>query len=693
MPNDNPDPQRLPPGLPHIREGLDEAALEVALLAAEAAAAQGRLDPEAELKALGDAANEAAKREAAQWFFFVTVMLTLAALIGSTTHRMMLLQEPVRVPLLSVELPLLGFYWAAPAIFVVLHFYLLAQVQLMAGKVRAFLDAAEASGDVAALRGRAWRLDPFSVAQALAAQRLDQRALAVRLMVWGSLAVAPLALLVFALLRFLPYHDQPLALWHCALIILDAALIVLLWPMRATDAPAAAIPARFTREWWAAVTAEPWIRCWPASRRAHLRPRGAARLASVAAIGATGLVVWLQPMVPLRLQGEVLIGSADLQALRADEAKALATIRRTIVLAGRDLRGADLTSVDLRRADLGGAQLQGATLLQAQLQGVSFGGAQLQGAVLGLAQLQGASFHRTQLEGASLAGAELQGAWLEEAQLTGASLGMAQLQGASLGGAQLQGASLDWAQLQGAWLDGAQLQGAWLDGAQLQGASLDGAQLQGAWLGGAQLQGASLDGAQLQGAWLGGAQLQGASLDGAQLEAASLDASRIWRLRAAGAEIAQTSLLELDERARPPCCEALENDREECARDRSWPDRTRSWVAVIPSGLYRTEAEGRLQVLVDAGEPEGVITASAWRARTPPDSAQLADRLGSLACEAEWAPHVARGILRQLGDRRDSLGPGRAELAARIAGPDCAGARGLSDDERADLARIAASQD
>ncbi|NKC33897.1 hypothetical protein [Falsiroseomonas selenitidurans] len=160
MPDDLSDPPRLTSGPPPIGAGLDEAALP----AAEAAAAQARPDPEAELKALGDAANEAAKREAAQWFFFVTVMLTLAALIGSTTHRMMLLQEPVKVPLLSVELPLLGFYWAAPAIFLVLHFYLLAQVQLMAGKVRAFLDTAEASGGAAALRRHAWRLDPFSVA-------------------------------------------------------------------------------------------------------------------------------------------------------------------------------------------------------------------------------------------------------------------------------------------------------------------------------------------------------------------------------------------------------------------------------------------------------------------------------------------------------------------------------------------------
>jgi hypothetical protein len=85
--------------------------------------------PEPDLKLLADAANEAAKREAAQWFYFVTIMLALAAIIGSTTHRVLFLEDPVKVPVLSVELPLRGFYVAGPAIFLVLHFYLLAQLR------------------------------------------------------------------------------------------------------------------------------------------------------------------------------------------------------------------------------------------------------------------------------------------------------------------------------------------------------------------------------------------------------------------------------------------------------------------------------------------------------------------------------------------------------------------------------------
>ena len=73
-------------------------------------------EPQPDLKLLADAANEAAKREGAQWFYFVTIMLTLAAIVGSTTHRVLFLEDPVKVPILSVELPLRGFYLAAPTI-------------------------------------------------------------------------------------------------------------------------------------------------------------------------------------------------------------------------------------------------------------------------------------------------------------------------------------------------------------------------------------------------------------------------------------------------------------------------------------------------------------------------------------------------------------------------------------------------
>ena len=45
------------------------------------------------LNDLLNAANDAAKREATQYFFLVTLMVSLAVAVGGTTHRKLLLES------------------------------------------------------------------------------------------------------------------------------------------------------------------------------------------------------------------------------------------------------------------------------------------------------------------------------------------------------------------------------------------------------------------------------------------------------------------------------------------------------------------------------------------------------------------------------------------------------------------------
>jgi hypothetical protein len=59
----------------------------------------------------------------------------LAIVFGSTTHEQLLRGTPVKLPLLGVELWLVGFYWVAPFLFVLLHFNLLVQAHLLRDKV------------------------------------------------------------------------------------------------------------------------------------------------------------------------------------------------------------------------------------------------------------------------------------------------------------------------------------------------------------------------------------------------------------------------------------------------------------------------------------------------------------------------------------------------------------------------------
>jgi uncharacterized protein YjbI with pentapeptide repeats len=629
---------------------------------------------ETDLKTLGDAANEAAKRESAQWFYFLTIMITLAALVGSTTHRVLFLEDPVRVPILGVELPLLGFYVAAPAIFVVLHFYLLAQLQLMAGKVNAFLDAVEAeTAPGSEQRARALRrLDSFSVAQLMAADRFGARSLPLRLMVSVTLVLAPLLLLLFFQIRFLPHHTESITLWHQALVTADVVLIWWLWP-------------------------------FAQGKGARWRRIGPAMMGSLGVLGFS----WVLAVIPgddpesgwlnairaplfdgrtddvtqratspfarrLILLDQVFLTEAERKTWAETPEDKRDQIGRTRVLRGRDLRFAELLRADLRGADLTGARLQGA--------------------VLAVAQMQGALLIRAEMQGAFLFGAEMQRANLFGAQMQGANLYLAEIHSAVLADAALEGAILSHALLAGADLSRAMLRGADLSGAQLQGAILREARMEGA----------VLRDARMHGVLLSGAQMQGADLSGARLEAADLHQSEGWRLRATRADLSNASLNTVAFGADPPC-EELAEPGGSCSRYNSWPQAVETWLASIPEREdRRSQARARFSILLAPNDPpEAELAATSWSQAATPDAARVAHVLGSIACHPDHAPHYARGVFSQMPSTsplvrppyvRD-LGPHWATLAARILGNQCPGAQGLTVYARSQIARIAASLD
>jgi WD40 repeat protein len=111
-------------------------------------------------------------------------------------------------------------------------------------------------------------------------------------------------------------------------------------------------------------------------------------------------------------------------------------------LAGKDLRGKDLSGRRLRRADLREADLTGALLVRVDLTG-----AMLEGAMLG----------RANLAEARLVGADLRGADLSFASLLGADLRRTRLKGARLCAAKLVGAQIDEGALDGCETTGAAL--------------------------------------------------------------------------------------------------------------------------------------------------------------------------------------------------------------------------------------------
>jgi len=456
-----------------------------------------------DLEAIRQAVEDAASVGVGLWLSYIFVLFYLAIAAGAVTHADLLLKNPVKLPFLSIELPLLAFFFLAPLLSLIVHAYTLVHFVLLAKKAGRFHnelrkqipDSSENSKAADIRTALQWQLPSNVFVQFLAGPddiRDGGFGFLLKTIAWTTLVVGPIALLLLLQIQFLPYHHLGITGTHRVALLADLVLIWWLWRK--------ILGGRGDLRGW--LSWKSWAK-------------------TVLALVPTAFAVlfsWTIATIPDERQetvefifgfNTIVLPRFDIyEALKIGDPKKVDWKKYVIDLRGRHLEHAYLEGATLNRADLTGAFLGGAFLDGSDLQGASLNGAHLQGARL----------YKAQLQGASLVYAELQGAQLSFAQLQGAELGSAQLQGASLVYAELQGAELSIAQLQGAELFNADLQGASLFGAQLQGASLSEAHLQGASLAGAELQGASLSEAHLQGASLEGAQLQGASLAVAELQ-------------------------------------------------------------------------------------------------------------------------------------------------------------------------------
>jgi uncharacterized protein YjbI with pentapeptide repeats len=689
----------------------------------------GDEDLAARLDKLQDAANSASGHARNVYVTFLLFGLYLAIIFGSTTHEQLLRESPVTLPLLGVGLPLFGFYWIAPALFVLLHLNLLLQFYLLSDKLHRFgqaLEEALARGLLDRRRAddRRAQLYPFPFSQMLVGRQHGRlMRFLLWLVVWLTVLVLPVLLLLMGQIRFLPYHDPWTTMWQRLMVAADLLLILIFW--RAIRHPADRLlwhPGRWI--WHQVKVALPALAVlvlsfviftFPGDYAIHdpsaKEPRDFGDPMEEAVLAPDGWLSWAYPKSWLVDTTPEVGQRGPVPIFRPTQAvfNALPFLQRNLVvrevnlvaswpsqgqidqfgedlawqnfgappdLRDRDLRYADLSRSILMRGDFRDANLQGADLWDANLQGADLRLANLRDASLGGANLRDTYLFVASLQGANLAAVDLRGAMLNSADLRGAGFHGADLRGAEVAGANLQGASFEItdlgpANLQGASLSGADLQGAVLRGANLQGASLGGASLQGADLEAADLRGASLQGAHLWRTSLGDNHWALADLTGANLDPiADLDA---WVER-------QTA--DIDNEAtrsavKDRLSQALKSNR-------------RSDVPAFPE-VWRSSPD----IMFDADEPPAVKlgwSAPKWETREDYD-AELALFLGDLACDQFATTHVGRRFAQSILEPNpfEPSPPLLARLlASRLAGDDCPPAAEWPDDLRRRLEQLAA---
>ena len=480
--------------------------------------------------------NESARSGRHGQIIYLAIVALGYLLLFSITHRHLMLNTGVHLPLIGLKIPLHLFFVVAPPFLLLVYFAILQQHVVLAGKLEKLR------------RHQAFCHDKFETLLSsyyFVQYRLGpSRGLLFHFILWLRYWLVffglPAMLFVLFLWRFLAYHDEVISWWHRICLWLA---ILQMWVFAYyLHNPHGSIFK--WREWFKWSNWYDWLinRRWPSCTTAFSRIAGnvviflslflnvphdsisgkgwleaqllktyfcypvevfSEKFGSLANPGGITRrkVCWLSAVLtersPVYFLRNLVVSDQDLVIDKKWEPEKEASLR----LRKRDFRYADFSNSDLHRADFSGADLLGANLSGANLRGSNFSSyeTRLIGAELSYAYLQGADLSKAHIEDANLSNARMQGADLSYAHLDNADLSFAWLQGADLYHASLKNASLSLAHLEGADLSMAKLYGTYMPGANLQGADLSWTMLLGALLSTANLQAVDLSFARLHG--------------------------------------------------------------------------------------------------------------------------------------------------------------------------------------------------
>jgi hypothetical protein len=169
-----------------------------------------------DLDALQKSVEDAATVSIGFWLSYLFTLFYIGIAAESVTHRDLLLENPIKLQFLNIDLPLVGFFFIAPILFVVIHANALVHFVMLAAKVGTFSTKLRDQIPNAHTRQELRRqLPPNILVQFLAGPRDVRRGVfgwLLKGIAWISLVIAPVLLLLLIQVQFLPYY-----LWwgHC----------------------------------------------------------------------------------------------------------------------------------------------------------------------------------------------------------------------------------------------------------------------------------------------------------------------------------------------------------------------------------------------------------------------------------------------------------------------------------------------
>src|SRR6516162_2815651 len=88
-----------------------------------------------DLDALRKAVEDAATVSTSLWISYLFLLFYIAIAVGAVTHLDLLLENPVKLPFLGIELPLVAFFFLVPLLFLIMHAYTLVHFVMLGRKL------------------------------------------------------------------------------------------------------------------------------------------------------------------------------------------------------------------------------------------------------------------------------------------------------------------------------------------------------------------------------------------------------------------------------------------------------------------------------------------------------------------------------------------------------------------------------
>lgn len=199
-----------------------------------------------------EAINESSGAARTAWLFYLALMAYFLVAIASVGHQDLLLNSPVELPFLGINIDLVKFFAFAPAILLLVHFGVYHQHVFLSRKARhlddAFRKRERANRALPRSDELRTRVHSYFFTQIHAGgERSALVAASLHLMNDVSFVLLPIILFLYFQIAFLPYHDYDMTNLHRLYLLADLLMIALMQSWMRKAQPSASSLAMIRR--------------------------------------------------------------------------------------------------------------------------------------------------------------------------------------------------------------------------------------------------------------------------------------------------------------------------------------------------------------------------------------------------------------------------------------------------------------